>query len=73
MTSPALICAGLSGGTEVAVDSKYELAMSFTRLALLCHFRTGSYPLPVEQGRLARPGVPRHLRRRTFCTTAVIG
>ncbi len=45
----------------------YELTMSITKLRLLFHFRMGSHSLPVEQGRLARPGVPRHLRSCTFC------
>ena len=28
---------------------------------------------PVEQGRLDRPAVPRHLRPCTFCTTRAVG
>ena len=31
--------------------------------------RMGSHPLPVEQGRLARPIIPRHLRRCMLCDT----
>ena len=36
-------------------------------------FRMGSHSLPVEQGRLARPVVPRQLRRCTLCDTHAIG
>ncbi len=45
---------------RVLVEPYYELPMSITKLRLLCHFRMGSQALPVEQGRIARPGVPRH-------------
>ena len=33
----------------------------------------GLHSLPVEQGRLARPGVPRHLRSCTFCPDRALG
>ena len=33
----------------------------------------GSHSLPVEQSRLARPGVPRQLRSRTFCPGQALG
>ena len=36
-------------------------------------FRMGSHALPVEQGRLVRPAVPRHLRRCTLCGTRALG
>ena len=36
-------------------------------------FRMGSHALPVEQGRLAKPAVPRHLRRCTLCGTRAFG
>ena len=36
-------------------------------------FRMGSHALPVEQGRLAKPAVPRHLRRCTLCGTRALG
>ena len=35
--------------------------------------RMGSHALPVEQGRLAKPAVPRHLRRCTLCGTRALG
>ena len=58
---------------KVSVEPYYELPMSITKLRLLFHFRMGSHMLPVEQGRLARPCIPRNLRRCTFCTTAALG
>ncbi len=36
-------------------------------------FRVGAHSLPVEQGRIEMPKVPRHLRRCTFCATNAIG
>ncbi len=33
----------------------------------------GAHSLPVEQGRIEMPKVPRHLRRCTFCATTTIG
>ena len=36
-------------------------------------FRMGSHTLPVEQGRLARPAAPRHLRRCALCETRALG
>ena len=36
-------------------------------------FRMGSHALPVEQGRLAKPAIPRHLRRCTLCGTRAMG
>ncbi len=35
--------------------------------------RVGAHSLPVEQGRIQMPKVPRHLRRCTFCATNAIG
>ena len=51
----------------------YELPMPITKLRALLHFRMGSHALPVEQGRFARPHIPRNLRRCTLCTTGAIG
>ena len=50
-----------------------DMPMSIFRLRLLMQFRMGSHSLPVEQGRLARPMVPRQLRRFTLCSTQAIG
>ena len=47
----------------------FESPMPISRLRLLMQFRMGSHALPVEQGRLARPAIPRHLRRCTLCET----
>ena len=47
--------------------------MPISRLQLLMQFRMGSHALPVEQGRLAGPAVPRHLRRCTLCKTRSLG
>ena len=58
---------------KVAGEPYYELPMSITKLRLLFHFRMGSHSLPVEQGRLGRSSVPRHLRRCTLCTARAVG
>ena len=47
--------------------------MPISRVRLLMQFRMGSHALPVEQGRLAKPAVPRHLRRCTLCGTRALG
>ena len=51
----------------------FELPMPISRLELLIQLRTGSHALPVEQGRLARPAIPRHLRHCTLCQTRTLG
>ena len=51
----------------------FELPMPISRVRLLMQFRMGSHALPVEQGRLAKPAVPRHLRRCTLCGTRALG
>ena len=55
------------------MEPYYELPMSITKLRSLFYFRMGSHLLPVEQGQLARPGVPRHLRSCTFCPHRALG
>ena len=51
----------------------FELRMPISRVQLLMQFRMGSHALPVEQVRLAKPAVPRHLRRCTLCGTRALG
>ena len=58
---------------RMLVEPYNELPMSITKLRLLFHFRMGSRLLPVEQGLLARPGVPRHSRSCTFCPDRALG
>ena len=47
--------------------------MPITKLRALLQFRMGSHALPVEQGRFARPVIPRNLRRCTLCSTRSVG
>ena len=47
--------------------------MPISRMRLLMQFRTGSHALRVEQGKLARPAIPWHLRRCTLCETRALG
>ncbi len=51
----------------------YELPLPVTKLRSIFHFRVGAHSLPIEQGRIEVPQVPRHLRRCTFCATNAIG
>ena len=51
----------------------FEIPMPISRLLLLMQFRMGSHALPVEQGRLARPAIPRHLRCCNLCETKAFG
>ena len=50
----------------------FEIPMPISRLRLLMQFRMGPHALPVEQGRLARPAIPWHLRRCTLCETRAL-
>ena len=59
--------------SQLCFEPYLDIPMSISRLRLLMQFRTGSHSLPVEQGRLARPMVPRHLRQCTLCCTHAIG
>ncbi len=72
------ICGGLRGRTGLARSPIttvviYELPLPATKLRSIFHFRVGAHFLPVEQGRIEMPKVPRHLRRCTFCATTAIG
>ena len=49
--------------------AKFKLRpISLSKLRRLMQFRLGSHDLPIEQGRMARPIVPRYLRRCTLCS-----
>ena len=50
-----------------------ELPMGISKLWAMVQFRLGSHTLPVEQGRFARPAVPRHLCRCAVCDTQAVG
>ncbi len=49
------------------------LPLPVTKLRSIFRFRVGAPSLPVEQGSIEMPQVPRHLRRCTFCATDAIG
>ena len=51
----------------------FELPMPISRLQLLMQFRMGFHALPVEQNRLAKAAVPRHLSCCTLCGTRALG
>ncbi|RYE04502.1 MAG: reverse transcriptase family protein [Rickettsiaceae bacterium] len=59
--------------SQLTFEPYYDIPMPISRLRLLLQFRMGSHSLPVERGRLARPAIPRHLRRCTFCGTGAPG
>ncbi len=52
---------------RVDTEPYYELLFPVTKLRSIFHFRVGAHSLPVEQGRIEMPQVPRHFRRCTFC------
>ena len=56
-----------------SLEPYYDLPSSINKLRSILHFRMGSHALLVEQGRLGRPTVPRHMRRCTFSTTRAVG
>ncbi len=63
----------LSYSHRISTEPYYELPLPVTKLRSIFHFRVGAHSLPVEQGRIEMPKVPRHLRRCTFCATNAIG
>jgi len=68
-----LVCYSQSCPGLLRMPPYYEVPMPISRLRLLIQLCMGSHSLPVEQGRLARPAIPRHLRRCTFCNTGALG
>ncbi len=53
---------------KMPAEPYFELPISLSKLRRLVQFRLGSHDLPIEQGRMARPIVPRYLRRCTLCS-----
>ncbi len=53
---------------RMPAEPYFELPISLSKLRRLMQFRLGSHDLPIEQGRMARPIVPRYLRRCTLCS-----
>ena len=52
--------------SNLRFEPYYELPMGISKLQALVQLRLGSHTLPFEQGRFARPALPRHLRRCMF-------
>ncbi len=50
-----------------------ELPISLSKLRRLVQFRLGSHDLPIEQGRMVRPVVPRYLRQCSLCSWRALG
>ena len=59
--------------SQLRFEPYLDIPMHISRLRLLMQVWMGSHSLRVEQGRLARPMVPRQLRRCTFCSIHAIG
>lgn len=57
--------------SKICCEACHELPMSITRLQALVQSKVGSHTLPIEQGRVVKPGVPRHLHQCNLCSTAV--
>ena len=57
----------------MSVDPYNALPISCRKLRLLFHIRMGLHLSPVEQGWLARPGVPRHSRSYILCLKGAWG
>ncbi len=53
---------------KMPAEPYFELPISLSKLRRLVQFRLGSHDLPIEQGRMARPIVPRYFRRCTLCS-----
>ena len=59
--------------SDLPFELYYELPMGISALRTLVQFRLGSHTLPAEQGRFARPAVPRHLCWCTVCDLQAVG
>ena len=59
--------------SNLRFEPYYELPMGISKLRAVVQFRFGSHTLPIEQGRFARPALPRHLRRCIICKTRAVG
>ena len=57
----------------VLCDMSPTVSCQWASVSSLVQFRLGSHTLPIEQGRFARPALPRHLRRCTVCDTQALG
>ncbi len=53
---------------KMPAEPYFELTISLSKLKRLMQVRLGSHDFPIEQGRMARPVVPRYLRRCTLCS-----
>ncbi len=53
---------------RMPAEPYFELPISLSKLRRLMQFRLGSHDLPIEQGRMAWPIVPRYLQRCTLCS-----
>ncbi len=53
---------------RMPAEPYFELPISLSKLRRLMQFRLGSHDLPIEQGRMARPIVPRYLRQCILCS-----
>ena len=58
--------------SDLQFEPYYELPMGISKLRAFMQFRLGSHTLPIEQGRFARPALPRHLRQCTGCDTQAV-
>ncbi len=58
---------------KIPAEPYFELPISLSKLGGLVQFRLGSHDLPIEQGRMARPIVPRYLRRCTLSSRRAPG
>ncbi len=45
---------------RISTEPYYELPLPVTKVRSIFHFRVGAHSLPVEQGRIEMPKVPRH-------------
>ena len=52
---------------QLRTEPYFDIPMPVSRLNLLMQIRVGSHSLPVEQGRLARPMIPRPLHQCRLC------
>ena len=59
--------------SQLHFEPYLDIPVSVSRLRSLMQFWMGSHSLPLEQDRLARPMVPRQLRRRMWCSSHAMG
>ena len=65
----ALVCPAW----KMPAEPYFQLPISISKVRKAAQSRLGSHRLPIEQGRMSRPAVPRYLSKCTLCSQHALG